>query len=384
MELHSQREIRNIDLLEREGVKFGTLRPSQTGLKKFIMDATIPFRQFLQATGAHDFDLQQPGSVNKRKIPAILLDISGQAVESSASMYRPLTKRGDPRIWFGGLPTIVQPGDLIICLWHVGKLWVGNGSRADVKLMLARAGIPSGKVKTSEAGPSILEDLLLRLRKISEKGFIPAPVSGPTAVGRLLESELGITMNSSKEADYNGIELKSARTGGRRATMFAQIPDWSHSFYSGSRQLLDAFGYETPDGRALSCTVNARKANPHGLYLQLDRDAGLLRVRKDELNPQEVVLWTLETLQKRIAEKHAETVWVEAAVRKLQGREYICFRAAHHTRHPHPEAFIPLLRKGAITMDFLIREGGDHGYLFKVALGELESLFGHSKRYLLS
>ncbi|GAA1764461.1 hypothetical protein GCM10009712_11170 [Pseudarthrobacter sulfonivorans] len=371
-------------LLERAGVEFGTFRPSRTGLEKFILDATIPFRLFLQEAGAHQFDLQRPGSENKQKIPAVLIDWTGHAVESTASLYRPHTKRGDPRMWFGALPTIAEPGDLIVCLWHAGKLWITNGSRADARLMLARAGIPDVKAEAPESDPSVLEDLLSRLRTISAKGFIPAPVNGPTAVGRLLESELGIKMNSSKEADFRGIELKSARSGGRRATMFAQIPDWNHSLYSGSGELLDAFGYDTPDGRALSCTVSARKANPQGLYLQIDRDADLLRVRENELDPHEVVLWRLETLRNRIAHKHAETLWIEAAVRQVQDKEYLFFRAARHTRNPHPDALTPLLRKGAITMDLLIREDGDHGYLFKVALGELESLFGYSKRYLLS
>ena len=43
------------------------------------------------------------------------------------------------------------------------------------------------------------------------KGFVPSimNIRADTAVGRTLETALGIPINSAKEPDYRGIELKS-------------------------------------------------------------------------------------------------------------------------------------------------------------------------------
>jgi hypothetical protein len=381
---HSRHEAQNIGLLQELGLNYGVLRPSSTGLQKSILDANRPFRRFLRESGVHNFDIQQAGAEHKRIIEIVLVDSEGHTFDSVGSVYRPRTKRGDPRMWFKKLSAITEPFDLLVCVWHGGKLWVGNASRGDVRILLDRAGVPLKQQRPARPDPSIFEELLAKLTKISARGYIPAPVNGPTAVGRLLEAELGIKMNSSKEPDFQGIEVKSARSGGRRATMFAQAPDWMQSVYPGSGALLDQFGNNRPEGRALSCTISARRANTQGLYLQVDRDTDLLLVRENELNPKDVVQWQLPALRERLASKHAETVWVEAAVQQVQEQEYLWFRAVHHTRGPRPDELVPLIRSGTITLDFLIREDSDRGYLFKIALDELDSLFAHSKRYVLS
>ena len=51
-------------------------------------------------------------------------------------------------------------------------------------------------------------ELLAMLRKIASAGPIPSMVDADTSVGRTLETALGIDINSSKQPDYKGIELK--------------------------------------------------------------------------------------------------------------------------------------------------------------------------------
>jgi hypothetical protein len=380
----TEQEGRNIALLESRGIDHGWLRPTQNGLDKHILDATIPLRRFLADTGVHDFSLQELGPEHKVLVPAFLIHHNGQLVESSASLYQ--TKRGDRRVWITNLPAIAAAGDLVLCIRRGEVLGLANASRQDLHPSLVgweEAVSSEDPMEPAPADPSAFEELFAKLQAVSKKGYIPAPVEGSTSVGRLLETELGIQMNPSKDPDYHGIEIKSARSGSRRATMFAQVPDWSRSAYAGSAQLLAAFGSEKPGGRALSCTVSAREANTQDLYLQIDRDADLLRVRQDELNPREVVLWELAQLRDRLAAKHAESVWVEAAVERIRNREHFWFHTARHTRQPRPEELVRLVRKGKVTVDFLIREGGDRGYLFKIVLDELSSLFAYSKAYRL-
>lgn len=380
----TEQEMRNISFLQRHGIDHGWLRPTRLGLSKAILDAIVPFRTFLMEAGIHDFRLQELGPEHKAYVPAVLIHPNGELVESTASLYQ--TKRGDSRVWIKDLPEIAGAGDLVLCIKRGKALSLVNASEEDLHPSLILAGEVAPIEAAEEAAPvdpSVSAELFAKLKAVARKGFIPAPVEGSTSVGRLLESELGIKMNSSKTADFHGIEVKSARSGSRRATVFAQVPDWSRSAYAGSGELLAAFGREKPEGRALSCTISAGKANTQELYLQIDRDAGLLRVRQDELNPREVVLWELALLKERLATKHAESVWVEAAVERIGAREYFQFHTVLHTRGQRPEELDGLIRKGAVTVDFLIREDGDHGYPFKILLDEVSSLFDHSKSYRL-
>lgn len=381
----TEQELRNISMLERKGVEYGWLRPTRLSLDKAILDATIPFRTFLREAGVHEFRYQELGREHKVYVAAVLIHPDGKLEDSTVSLYQ--TNRGDARVWIKNLPDIARPGDLVLFVESGKALRVVNASRDDLppSLILAEeAEVSESTEDPAITDPSVFEELLAKLKTVARKGFIPAPVDGSTSVGRLLESELGIKMNSSKTADFHGIEVKSARSSSRRATLFAQVPDWSRSAYNGSGDLLAAFGRDKPDGRTLSCTISARKANPQQLYLQLDRDAGLLRVRQDELNPHEVVLWELAHLEERLASKHAESVWVEAAVERIGAREYFHFHSLQHTRGQRPEELVGLIRKGGITVDFLIREDGDHGYLFKILLDQTRSLFQHSKSYRLA
>jgi hypothetical protein len=62
------------------------------------------------------------------------------------------------------------------------------------------------------------------MHKISLKGPVPAMLKADTAIGRTLETLLGIDINSSKKPDYKGIELKSYREKrGNRKNLFAQV-----------------------------------------------------------------------------------------------------------------------------------------------------------------
>ena len=68
----------NIDITEtlsvfrNKGLQVSFIVPTETGLKKSIMDATQPFRDFLSNTGIHNFDKQKQGTANKKIIETIL------------------------------------------------------------------------------------------------------------------------------------------------------------------------------------------------------------------------------------------------------------------------------------------------------------------------
>jgi hypothetical protein len=120
MRLLTEAERANVAFLTTNRIPHGTIQPTRTGLEKSILDATEVFREFLEANGVHDYSRQPQGTDFKVIWPTVLYDDHGASVRTStASLYRPVTKSGDPRIWFSGLPTISKPDDIIAVIWHV-------------------------------------------------------------------------------------------------------------------------------------------------------------------------------------------------------------------------------------------------------------------------
>ena len=94
-------EIDRIKILTENAVELSLIEPTQTGLVKSIMDATGSVRNFLKSKKIHDFGLQNQGQESKVQIVSKLIE-DDKFVDSIASLYRPNTKNGDPRIWFKG------------------------------------------------------------------------------------------------------------------------------------------------------------------------------------------------------------------------------------------------------------------------------------------
>ena len=380
-----------IAILSRLRVSAGLLVPTATGLNKSIMDAHSSLRAYLRQQGVHDFSVQAKGSDAKRVLPAYVVEPSRLA-RTTLSLYRPLTKAGDPRIWISRLKTHAHANDLLALVAHNGRVYVINMSRTEVRQSLADSRSPFRQALLDhEATPQALQELLYRLAGIARQGFVRSLRAGPTGVGFTLETLLGIKANSSRSPDFKGIEVKAHRLGnsGRiartRTTLLSQIPDWKSSHVVTARELLDEFGYRRPDdGRLqLYCTC-AESPNPQGLYLDHEEETQTLHARAmlaGEDSAREVVLWKLATLHEHLAMKHQQTAWVGAEVQSNNsGEEAFHYRRLSITSRPRIERFGPLVETGDITMDFTLseRENGrvrDHGYLFKIRPESAHLLF---------
>ena len=86
--------------------------PTPTGYEKSIMDATAPIRDLLLNEGIHDYARQGQGQDNKVLVKSFFVKEDG-LTESVASLYRPVTKKGDPRIWFKDLKKYCKPCNLL-------------------------------------------------------------------------------------------------------------------------------------------------------------------------------------------------------------------------------------------------------------------------------
>lgn len=385
-------EQNRIEILTQYSVELTIIEPTRTGFEKSILDATGPVRSFLKSKNIHDYSYQAQGIENKILVNANLIT-ENEIRPSVASLYRPNTKKGDPRIWFKGLPSFSNPNDLVGIFTIDTKLYLVNLSRLDIKSLLEDGNsnpLRDLVLEISGQANLVANELLALLLKIGQMGPVPALLSADTAIGRTLETLLGIDINSSKQPDYKGIELKSYRDQrDNRKNLFAQVPDWSNSKFKSSAEILNNFGYQRGDDFKLYCSVSTKTRNSQGLQLRVDQHVS--RLLENSINPVigDFICWSLETLHKRLLEKHNETFWISAEATFEDGKEYFHFKKVEHTKKPIVAQFDILLEQGLITIDHLIKRNVngkvvEKGPLFKIESKSLNLLFPPSRNYDLN
>ena len=384
-----------LKLFNGAGVATGLLVPTKTGYKKSIMDATLSVRDFLRETGIHEYNTQRQGL--KRYVPANFV-LPDNCVKTTASLYRPVTKKGDPRIWFSKLTKYCKPTDLLAMISHGGELYVFNMSNQDV---VQSFGVPGScpheiLAECAEVMSPEASELLSKLKKIHAQGYVPGIKHGDTDVGMTLENLLGIKPNADKTPDYKGIELKTSRKLGKavasisknkKVTLFTNTPDWKRSKFD-ALGILKTFGYVENGRLQLYCTVS-NMVNPQGLYLDAHNEIDLINKAKTDKYTGDVAVWALDILKARLAEKHHETFWIQASSRVVDGKECFQYDFVRHTRKPNTVNLASLFDAGIITLDYAMHikpSGGvrDHGYLFRTTSDKFPHIFPLERVYDLS
>lgn len=378
----SELSFKNRKFLAQKGIDYGLLSITQTGLEKSIMDAVGSLRTYFKDHQYHNYDEQLQGTTYKVINPCILVHSDNDAQNQKVSLYRPETKKGDPRIWIYGLKTCAQAGDEIALIIDKDVLYVFNISKID----LSQNQILSQIINDYEA---VAQELLDKLQILSKNGALKAIKSGDTAIGMTIEHALGISANSSPYPDYKGIELKSARLNkaSNRTTLFAQVPDWTISTLKSSKEIVDKYGYPRNGDLKLYCTLSTNKYNSQGLGFEIDFNNDIL----NEVHEQDgnVVSWLGETLRNKLLEKHRETFWIKANTQTIGEDEYFTLKSVIHTKNPLASQFLLLMEQQIITMDHLIKRKDmtgkttEKGPLFKIKPQYLELLFPAPKEYFL-
>lgn len=400
--------------------------PTITGIRKSIFDALDPLKTLFKANGTFDFANQKPGV--KHRLSAWFLKADGSYTETKISLYRPKTKSGIfTRFWIYGLKNyasgagnIHKPGNLLAIIIETENIYIVNTSddliwhryqnqnhvnpaitekTSDLKMPdqeLIREKSPTyltpskniadhdltySSTNTPNA-PNLAKThpekiLISKLKAISARGYLPSVSFGPTAVGATLEQLLEIPINSSKEPDFHGIEIKSKRIGKTKKpsglqTLFSKTPDWKNSPYS-AKDLLNEFGYMKSDVLQLYLTISAAKAtNHHGFFLKVDEGSDrLFCVHRTENEEKSLLEWSISSLITALEKKHKKTMWVSADSNVIEGIEHFHYYKATITEMGSFSHLPELLKTGVITLDFTLKRKPsgatrDHGYLFRV------------------
>ncbi|NOQ65542.1 MAG: hypothetical protein GQ582_13610 [Methyloprofundus sp.] len=373
--------------LARNAIEYSIFEPTLTGLKKSIIDATQSVRTHFKLLTFHDYFCQKQGPTYKIIKTAYFVTKSG-LIKTKMSLYRPITKNGDPRMWFTGLGGFSKPEDQIAIILMDDVAYLLNLSELVLSQNISDGdSIGDFITQYCKHNNEISQELLNKLKQIAKQP-LAAIGHGDTSIGMSIESALGIPPNSSKKPDYKGIELKSGRGGKNRTTLFAQVPNWSLSTCKSSAEILDKYGYSREEDFRLYCTISAKKHNSQGLIFKYDPSTDELN--EYHSNGDHVATWSGDLLRIRLKEKHEETFWINATSEMIEGQEFFHLKSVIHTKSPLLNQLIPLIESSVITMDHLIKRTGgnkpkvsEKGPLFKIDKRNLELLFPTPKKYSL-
>ena len=370
-----------LPIFAKTGVPVAFLVPTPTGFGKSIMDATAPIRELLRNSCVHDYDQQSQGQNNKEIVDTYIVR-PDSLIQTDTSLYRPETKKGDPRIWIYNLKPYCQPCNLLALIVIERKIYVFNLSDRRIADSLFSKGFCYNILEeASHKDKLVSEELLNKLHIIHNRGFIPSITPGDPGVGDTLEHALGIERNNSKAPDYKGIELKTTRltrNGGNRtttrSTLFTRVPDEGMSY----RQIVDAYGkVQVPRGSTearlqMYETLMCARVNAYDLILEVDVNNDKLNIMHQEERVRKYVsAWYLENLRKALLLKHHETFWVKAQSETRGGIEFFRYDKVLHTKNPNASLLAPLFEANKITVDLAAHykpdgKWRDHGVLFKM------------------
>ena len=386
-------ELKNQQYLVNLGISFTQVQITGTGLKKGILDATAPMRVYFKENNIHDYESQPQGPDYKYLVPTHILTFQSELI-TQTSLYRPVTKKGDPRLWIYKLQAYTQPDDIHILIAHEGKLFIINSTREDIKQAVESVLLNPIKeylLSISNQAQEVSRELLQHFRNASGQWFESA-IMADTGIGRTIETLLGIPMNSNKTADYKGIELKSARgnNSGARKNLFTQTPNWELSRCKSGQEIVNKYGYFTEEGfKTIQTTVSASHPT-RDLQLMVNEQDGLLELQHiRDMGHDDVAVWKLLKLHERLLTKHHETFWINVENRIEDNKEYFRYDNIIHTKNPNIGQFDILLGQGMISVDLLIcrpsfqksgRTGGDT-YSFKLKSKAMPLLFPESLVY---
>lgn len=381
------------------GVPVAFLVPTPTGYSKSIMDATGPVRDLFKNANVHDYEGQRQGPEAKAMLESYYV-YADHVQETVASVYRPMTKKGDPRIWFSKMTRYCNPCNLLALVVIEHRIYVINLSDKTISQSLMNRGfVYDLLLEAAHKDRLVADELLERIQRIHNQGFLPSITPGDPGVGDTLEHALGIDRNNSKAPDYKGIELKTTRLTrngsarqATRSTLFTRVPDEGLTY----REIIDTYGkVQIPRGSTVARlqlyeTFRVSRPNAYDLVLEVDPNNDRLKMLHQNGEARKYVsAWLLSNLKQALLVKHHETFWVKAVSENRNGIEYFRYDKILHTKNPNASLLAPLLEADKITVDLAAHykpdgKWRDHGILFKMQPNDLPLLLGNPIEYDLT
>lgn len=228
------------------------------------------------------------------------------------------------------------------------------------------------RLKFKEQSP--IDILVEKLRRLHERDFLPVYGKGSGRYGLSLERYLSIPQNSSKEADFMGIELKT-KHGTTLQTLFSRVPS-RYLACKDKNQLLEKFGYfdEKRKRQALYTSFN-NEPDSLGFHLAAKKDKIVVNKKKTK-----ILEYEDGVLGDALLLKHNETAYVSVATQRLKNGATGCrFDKLLYCKTPSLFRFMRMASDGNVYLDFTLSESSgrvkDHGFLWRVPQDSIGDLY---------
>jgi hypothetical protein len=231
-----------------------------------------------------------------------------------------------------------------------------------------------------------LKQLTANLDRLKQKGFIKSLRKGPTGIGHLLETELGLDETNIAIPDIGGrVELKATR---RNVNSLITLFTFNRAVWKvKQKDLIDKYGYIDDQGRqALYNIVNIKTPNSQGFYLVSDPVKHLI-ILKNKKELENIAEWSTFVIAGKFMIKLDRLLLILADNKQEDGIEYFHFNEAYLLENPTPEKFLEAFEKSELMIDLRmhLRESGgvrNHGTGFRISEKHLMDLYA-KKRQLL-
>lgn len=211
------------------------------------------------------------------------------------------------------------------------------------------------------------------------RGLGPVKVSGKGSgrYGLAIENALGIAANSSKDADFMGIELKT-KHGSTLQTLFSRVPT-RYTKGGGKAQFFEQHAsYDAKRKRRALYTSFSSKPDSFGFALGVDGHK-LVVLR----NGSSVLEYDAEQIEEALLSKHSQTAFIAVRPSRKGEKETIIVESVRYCKWPSILRFLRLVEAGEVNLDFTLSEKGksvkDHGFLWRIRSESLEQLYLHSE-----
>ena len=231
-----------------------------------------------------------------------------------------------------------------------------------------------------------LNYLIKKLEEIKQKGFISSIRKGPTGIGYLKESELGLSETNISIPDIGGrVELKATR---RNANSLITLFTFNRSVWKIKlKDVVQKYGYSDASGRiSLYTTVNHKIPNSQGFFFEADPIKNLIVLRNIS-ESQSIAEWSTFVIAGKFMIKLDRLVLVFADNKTENDKELFHFNEAYLLKNPTPEKFLEAFQKNEVMIDLRIhlKPSGairNHGTGFRISEKNLVKLYD-SKQQLL-
>ena len=227
------------------------------------------------------------------------------------------------------------------------------------------------QAKPNEQSP--IDILVDKLRRLRNRDYLPIHGKGTGRYGLSLEYYLSIPQNSSKEADFMGIELKTKK-GKSLQTLFSRVPS-RYLACKDKNQLVEKFGYfdEKRNRQALYTSFNNTQ-DSLGFNLIANKDKIVVNKKKTE-----ILEYDNSVLENALLSNHNKTAYVSVSSQRLKNGNAGCrFDQLLYCKTPSLLNFLHLANDGNMYLDFTLSETNgrvkDYGFLWRVpqdAIGDL-------------